>query len=103
MAPKMHRSINDAAKAKAQAIAEVKKKATEEEKKLSVLQHHLRKIRKAKLDEHNWPKHWVEMRDWSKSDNTRNITMARIKSYLNVPIIYNFRTLKEGATKFLMS
>ena len=37
MAPKMHGSINDAAKAKARATVEAKKKVAEEEKKLSVL------------------------------------------------------------------
>lgn len=57
----------------------------------------------AKLDEHNWPKYWAEMRDWSKLDNARNITTTWIKSYLNAPIIDNFRTLKEEVAKFLVS
>lgn len=96
-------SINDIAKAKAGAVAKAKKKATEEENKLSVLQQCLSKIRKAKLDEHNWLKYWDEMREWSKSENARNIMVARIKSYLNAPIIDNFRTLKEEAVKFLVS
>ena len=103
MAPKMCGSINDEAKAKARAIAEPKKKAVEEEKKLSTLQQCLSKIRKAKLDEHNWPKYWAKIRDWSNSDNARNISTARSKYYLNVPILDNFRTLKEEAAKFLMS
>ena len=38
MAPKMRGSINDTTKAKAHAVAEAKRKATEEEKKLSALQ-----------------------------------------------------------------
>ena len=63
----MRGSINDVAKAKAQAIAEAKKKVVKEEKKMFALQHHLNRIRKAKLDEHNWPKHWVEFREWEKS------------------------------------
>ena len=70
----MRRSINDVAKAKAHAGVEAKKKATEEEKKLSVLQQRLSKIRKAKLDEHNWLKYLAEIRDWSKSDNAKNIS-----------------------------
>ena len=103
MAPKMRGSVNDAAKAKARAAAEAKKKVEEEEKKLSALQQRLSKIKKAKLDEHNWPKYWAEIRDWSKSQGARNITLARIKSYLNAPIVDNFGTLKEEATKFLVS
>ena len=103
MAPKMHNSINETAKAKARTVAEAKKKGAEEEKKLLVLQQCLRNIRKAKLDENNWPYYWDKMREWSKSKNTRNITVARIKSYLNAPIIDNFKTLKEEAVKFLVS
>ena len=57
MEPKMRGSVNDAVKAKAWATAKAKKKATEEEKKLSTLQQRLSKIKKAKLDEHNWPKY----------------------------------------------
>ena len=98
MAPKMHGSVNDAVKAKARAVAEVKKKVAEEEKKLSTLQQRLRKIKKAKLDEHNWPKYSAEIRDWSNSEGARNITLARIKSYLNAPIVDNFGTLKEEPT-----
>ena len=56
-----------------------------------------------KLDEHNWPKYWVELREWAKSENARNVMAARIKSYLNAPIIDNFGTLKEEAAKFLVS
>ena len=37
MAPKMHTSVNEAAKAKGRATTEAKKKAVEEEKKLSAL------------------------------------------------------------------
>ena len=103
MAPKMRGSINVRAKDKARVAAEAKKKVAEEEKKLSVLQQRLSKIRKAKLDEHNWPKYWAEMRECSKSENARNITIARIKSYLNAPIIDNFGTLKEEVMKFLVS
>ena len=103
MAPKMCGSINDIAKAKAWAAAEEKKKAVEEEKKLLALQQRLSKIKKAKLDEHNWPKYWAEIRDWSKLDGTRNITTMRIKSYLNAPIVDNFGTLKEEAKKLLVS
>ena len=43
------------------------------------------------------------MKEWAKSENARNITMARIKLYLNAPIINSFRTLKEEAVKFLVS
>ena len=63
MAPKMHGSVNNAMKAKARAAAEAKKKAVEEEKKLLALQQCLSKIKKAKLDEHNWPKYWAEIID----------------------------------------
>lgn len=103
MAPKMHGSVNNTVKAKACATTKAKKKVAEEEKNLLALQQHLRKIRKAKLDEHNWPKYWAKMRDWSKSDNARNTSTTRIKSYLNAPIINNFGTLKEEVVKFLMS
>ena len=103
MAPKMRGSTNDAAKAEACAAVEAKRKAAEEEKNMSALQQRLRKIRKAKLDEHNWPKYWVEMKEWVKSESARNITAARVKSYLNAQIIDNFRTLKEEAVKFLGS
>lgn len=99
----MHGSVNDAVKAKARAAAEAKKKSAEEEKKLSALQQCLSKIKKATLDEHNWPKYWIEIKDWSKSDSTRNITTAWINSYPNTPIIDNFGTLKEEAAKFLVS
>ena len=57
MAPKMRGSINDTAKAKARVAVEAKKQAVEEETKLTALQQHLSKIRKAKLDEHNLPKY----------------------------------------------
>ena len=95
MAPKMRGSINDEAKAKSCAVEEAKRKVAEEEKKLSVLQQRLSKIRKEKLGEHNWPKYWVEMKEWEKSEYARNIMATRIKSYLKAPIIDNFGTLKE--------
>ena len=69
MAPKMRGSLNDVAKAKACAVVEAKKKVVEEEKKMSSLQQWLNRIRKAKLDEHNWPKHWSKLREWRKSEN----------------------------------
>ena len=59
MAPKMRGSLTDAAKAK--------KKDVEDEKKMSSLQQWQNRIRKAKLNEHNWPKHWDEIREWGKS------------------------------------
>jgi valyl-tRNA synthetase len=102
MALKMRGSINNAAKAKDRVVAEAKKKATEEEKKMSVLQQLVNKIRKVKLDEHNWPKYWVKLREWEKSENAGNM-IARIKSYLNAPIIDNFGTLKEEESKSLVS
>ena len=43
------------------------------------------------------------MKEWVKSENARNITATKIKSYLNAPIIDNFGTLKEEAVKFLVS
>ena len=67
------------------------------------LQQCLSKIRKEKLDERNWPKYWVEMKEWEKSKNARNIMTSRIKSYLSAPIIDNFGTLKEEVVKFLVS
>lgn len=103
MAPKIRGSINDTTKAKSRAAAEAKGKAAEEENKLSALQQCPSKIRKPKLDEHSWPKYWVEMKEWTKCENARNITVARIKSYLNAPIIDNFGTLKEKAVKFIVS
>jgi len=57
MASKMRGSLNDVVKAKARAAVKAKKKAVEKEKKMYALQQHLNRIRKAKLDEHNWPKH----------------------------------------------
>lgn len=89
MAPKMRGSINDVAKAKPYTIAEAKKKAFKEEKKMSAIQQRLSNIKKAKLDEHNWPKYWVKMKDWAKSENARNVIVARIKSYLNASIVDN--------------
>ena len=101
--PKMRGNINDATKAKACTVTKEKKKKIEEEKKMSALQQCLRKRKKAKLDEHNWPKYWVEMKECAKSENARNITTIRIKSYLNVPIVDNFGTLKEEVVKYLVS
>jgi hypothetical protein len=43
------------------------------------------------------------MKDWVKSENTRNVTSTRIKSYLNAPIVDNFGILKEEAAKFLVN
>lgn len=43
------------------------------------------------------------MKDWAKSENARNVTTTRIKSYLNEPIVDNFGTLKKEAIKFLVS
>ena len=43
------------------------------------------------------------MKEWEKSENARNVTATKIKSYLNAPIIDNFGTLKEEAVKFLVS
>ena len=57
MASKMWGSIKDMAKAKAYVVAEAKKKEAKEEKKLSALPWCLSKIRKDKIDEHNWPKY----------------------------------------------
>ena len=42
------------------------------------------------------------MRDWEKYENARNVTTARIKLYLNAPIVDNFGTLKEEAIKFII-
>lgn len=103
MAPKMRGSVLDTAKALAQATAKAQKKATENEKKMSSLQQGLNRIRKAKLDEHSWPKHWVELKEWAKSEGARNLSTARTKTYLNAPIIDNFNNLKEEAAKFLIS
>lgn len=103
MAPKIKGSINNVAKAKAHAAAKANKKEAEEEKKMSLLQQCLSKIKKEKLDKHNWPKFWVEMKHWEKSENTRNVIVARIESYLNTPIVDKFGTLKEEAIKFLVS
>ena len=64
MAQKMRGGINDAAKAKAHAVIEAKRKVAKEENKLSAFQYCLSKIRKTKLDEHNWPKYSVEMKEW---------------------------------------
>ena len=89
MAPKIRGSINDATKSKACIAAEAKKKVVKEEKKMSSLQ--------------QWPKHWGKLREWGKSENARNLTVTRIKSYLNAPIIDNFGNLKEEAAKFLVS
>jgi hypothetical protein len=102
MAPKMRGSINNVAKSKARVVAERKKKVVEEETKMSSLQQQLNKIRKAKLDEHNWPKHWAKLREWGKIEKSRNLTATRIKSYLRAPIIDNFGNLKEEATKLLI-
>ena len=68
-----------------------------------MLQQRLSKIRKAKLDEHNWLKYWVKMKDKGKNESGRNITASIVKSYMNAPIIDNFRTLKEEVFKFLVS
>ena len=103
MAPKMRGSISDAAKAKAQVAVEANKKEIKEEKKMFALQQCLKRIRKVKLDEHIWAKYCVEIREWEKSENARNIMTAIIKSYLNAPIIDSFGTLKEEAAKFLVS
>ena len=43
------------------------------------------------------------MKEWEKSENERNIMVARIKSYLNAPIIDSFGALKEEVVKFLVS
>ena len=57
----------------------------------------------AKLNKHNWPKHWAKLREWGKREGTWNLATARIKSYLNAPNIDNFRNLKEEVAKFLVS
>ena len=99
----MRGSIYNATKSKSRAAAEAKMKVIEEEKKMSTLQQWLNKIRKAKIDEHNWPKHWVELREWEKRKNAWNLITSIIKSYLNAPIIKKFRNLKEEAAKFIVS
>ena len=43
------------------------------------------------------------LKEWAKRENAKSITEARIKSYLNAPIIDSFGTLKEEAVKFLVS
>ena len=69
MAPIMRGSLNVAAKSKVRATAESKKKVVEDEKKMSSLQQWINRIKKAKLDKHNWPKHQAELREWGKSEN----------------------------------
>lgn len=51
----MRGSIKDTGKAKSHAVAKAKKKAVEEDKKLSTLQQRISKIRKAKLDKTTGP------------------------------------------------
>ena len=103
MAPKMRDNLNDAAKSKARVAVEAKKNVSDDEKKMSYLQQWINRIRKAKLDKHNWPKNWAKLREWGKSEGTQNFTIAIIKSYLNAPIIDNFGNLKEEIAKFLDS
>lgn len=98
----MRGRVNNTTKDKAKVVARAKKKVAKEEKKMSVLQQCLHKIKKVKLDDHNWPNYWVEMRDWLKCDNARNITATRIKSYLNAPIVNKFGALKEEVIKFIV-
>ena len=43
------------------------------------------------------------LREWGKSEGARNLSIARIKTYLIAPIIDNFNNFKEEATKFLVS
>ena len=38
-----------------------------------------------------------------KREGAKNLSAARIKTYLNAPIIDNFRNLKEEVAKFLVS
>ena len=59
MAPNMRGSLTDATKAKARAAAKAKNKVVVDENKMSSLHQWLNRIRKSKLDEHNWPKHCV--------------------------------------------
>ena len=70
MAPKMRGSLTDTTKSKARAAAEAKRKVVEDEKKMSSLQQWLNRIRKDKLNEHNWPKNWAELREWGKREGT---------------------------------
>lgn len=70
---------------------------------MSSLQQRLNRIKKYNLDEHNWLKHWAELREWGKSEGARNLSTTRIKTYFNAPIIDNIDNLKEEATKFLVS
>lgn len=70
MAPKMRGSLTNITKAKAQEATKAKKKAAKDEKKMSSLQQRLNRIRKAKIDEHNWPKHWTELRQWGRRQGT---------------------------------
>jgi hypothetical protein len=82
---------------------EAKKKEFEVEMKMSPLQSQLRRIIKAMIYEHKWEKYWNELKEWGQIEGFLALFVAKIKSYLNTPILESFENNKEKAAKFLVS
>ena len=64
------------------------------------LQARLNKILKVKLDGHNWLKYLANPKEWGQIEGSKVLSIAKIKTYLNAPIMASFGNLKEEATKF---
>lgn len=67
------------------------------------LQAQLNRIWKAILDKHNWPKYRADLKERGWTKGSMALATAKIKNYLNAPILETFDNLKEEAAKFLVS
>lgn len=48
-------------------------------------------------------KYWIELKEWGQTKGSRALSIAKIKTYLNAPIMANFDNINEEACKFLVS
>lgn len=72
------------------------------------LQIHVKNIRNEKLDEYQWGKYWNNFKKWecpqgNWSEESVYLTNAKIRSYGNAPLLPLFGSLKEEASKFIVS
>lgn len=75
---------------------------------MSKLELRLNDIWNIKLDEYPWGRYWNDLKKWSfpkriLSGNVVYLASAKIRSYLNAPLIPPFGILKEEATKIIVS
>lgn len=71
------------------------------------LELHLNKIHNEKMDAYQWGRYWNDFKRWAYLEGNYSgesiyLSNAKIKSYLNVPLLAPFFSVKEEVAKFIL-